>query len=173
MWLKITPDAIRLALQEALVCLAAYLAGFHFTRAVGGAPTHIGALWSVISGIVVLQATRRETVAQAWLRVLGTLVGSMVSAAYLSLLPFSPVGMAVSIGITVLLCHTFRISDHARLAALTVAVIMVVSLADPRMNPLLNAGLRFGESCIGTGIAVLAVVLWPEHHMPVKPKEGI
>jgi uncharacterized membrane protein YccC len=72
--------------------------------------------------------------------------------------------MAIAIGLTVLICHTFRVPDHARLAAITVAVIMVVSGADPRMNPLTNAALRFGESCIGTALAVLAVVVWPEPH---------
>jgi hypothetical protein len=59
-----------------------------------------------------------------------------IRAAYLSILPFSPVGMAISIGLTVLLCHIFRVPDHARLAAIIVAVIMVVSSADPLMNPL-------------------------------------
>lgn len=110
----------------------------------------------------MLQATRRDTVATAWLRTLGTLIGSIISAAYLLLLPFSPIGMALSIGITILLCHTCRVPDHARLAAITVAVIMVVSAAYPGMNPLVNAGLRFGESCIGTALAVLAVLAWPE-----------
>ncbi len=159
-----TPYAFRIAVQDALVSLLAYLAGSYFTQAVDGAATQIGALWSTISGIVVLQATRQETVATAWLRVLGTLIGASISAAYLSVLPFSPVGMAVSVGITVLFGHTCRVPDHARLAAITVAVIMVVSMADPRMNPLMNAAWRFGESCIGTALAVLAVVLWPERH---------
>jgi uncharacterized membrane protein YccC len=164
MWLKITPNAFRIAMQDALVCLLAYLAGFYFTRALYGSEMRIGALWSVISGIVVLQTTRRDTLATAWLRILGTLIGSLISAAYLSFLPFSPIGMAVSIGITILLCHACRVPDHARLAAITVAVIMVVSAAYPGMNPLVNAGLRFGESCIGTAIAVLAVLAWPESH---------
>ena len=162
MWLKKTPYALRIAIQDALVCLLAYLAGFYFTNDLYGSSMRIGALWSVISGLVVLQATRLDTVATAWRRVLGTLIGSSISAAYLSLLPFSPIGMAVAIGITALLCHICRVPDHARLAAITVAVIMVVSAAYPGMNPLTNAGLRFGESCIGTVLAVLAVLAWPE-----------
>jgi uncharacterized membrane protein YccC len=152
----------RIAIQDAAVCLLAYIAGFYFTRALNGSATHIGALWSVVSGIVVLQATRRDTLASAWLRILGTLIGSIISAVYLSLLPFSPIGMAVSVGITVLVCQILRVPDHARLAAITVAVIMVVSLSDPQMNPLVNAGLRFAESCIGTALAVLAVLAWTE-----------
>jgi uncharacterized membrane protein YccC len=164
MRLRITPYALRIAIQDAVVSLLAYLAGFYFTQSVHGAASHIGALWSTISGLVVLQATRRETVATAWLRVLGTIFGAVISAAYLYLLPFSPLGMSVCIGLTVLLCHTFRVPDHARLAAITVAVIMVVSQSDPSINPLINATLRFVESGIGTVLAVLAVVIWPERH---------
>jgi uncharacterized membrane protein YccC len=142
--------------------LLAYLAGLHLTLVIPSVSAHIGALWCVISGLVVLQATRRETVASAWLRVLGTLIGALVSAIYLLFLPFSPIGLAVSIGITVLLCHAWRVPDHARLASITVAVIMVVSTVHPQINPLVNAGLRFVESCIGTVLAVLAVLAWPE-----------
>jgi hypothetical protein len=46
--------------------------------------------------------------------------------------------------------------------SISVAVIMVVSSVDPRMNPILNAGLRFVESCVGTALAVLAVLAWSE-----------
>jgi uncharacterized membrane protein YccC len=81
---------------------------------------------------------------------------------YLSLLPFSVIGMAVCIFLTVLLCQAARVPDHARLAALTVAVIMVLSSVNPALSPILSAALRFAESCIGTALAVLAVLIWPE-----------
>ena len=158
MWVKLTTGAVRIAVQDAAVCLLAYLAGFYFNQAIVSSSSHIGALWCVISGIVVLQATRRDTVASAWLRVLGTLIGAVISAIYLLFLPFNPIGLAVTIGITMLVCYILQIPDHARLAAITVAVIMVVSL----VHPLMNAALRFIESCIGTVLAVLAVLAWPE-----------
>jgi uncharacterized membrane protein YccC len=159
---KMSRDALRIAVQNALVCLLAYLGGLYFTQAFHGSTSLMGALWSAISGIVVLQATRRDTLASAWLRVLGTLIGAGISAAYLSILPFSPLGMAAAIGVTMLLCQFLGVPDHARLAAITVAVIMVVSRLNPAMNPIINASLRFGESCIGAAVAVLAVLLWPE-----------
>lgn len=115
----------------------------------------------MISGIVVLQASRRTTLSSAWLRVLGTFIGSVIAAAYLSLLPFSAVGMAASIFGTVLLCHAARIPDHARLASATVAVIMVLSSTNPGLSPVLNATLRFTESCIGTAVAVFVVLMSP------------
>jgi uncharacterized membrane protein YccC len=144
------------------VALASYACGSYVTGLFHGASARLGGLWSVVSGIVVLQATRGTTLSSAWLRVLGTLIGSIIAAAYLSLLRFSAVGMAACIFGTVLLCHAARIPDHARLAALTVAVVMVLSSENPGLNPVVSAALRFVESCIGTALAVLAVLVTPE-----------
>ena len=47
------------------------------------------------------------------------------------------------------------------MAALTVAVIIVLSSVNQALSPILNAALRFAESCIGTALAVLAVLMWP------------
>ena len=157
----ISRDAARIALQIALVSLASYACGSYFTGLFHGASARIGGLWSMVSGIVVLQATRRTTWSSAWLRVLGTLIGSIIGAVYLSLLPFSAIGMAVCIFGTVLLCHAARIPDHAGLATLTVAVIMVLSSVNPALSPILSAALRFTESCIGSALAVLAILTFP------------
>ena len=157
-------DSIRLAIKVALVSLASYLLGFQFTSLFHGASAGIGALWSVISGILVLQAEWRGTRSSAWIRVMGTLVGSIVSALYLVLLPFNPIGMAGSILVTVLICYAARIPEDARLASLTVAVIMVLASLDPSLSPLVGAALRFCESCLGTAMALTVARLWPERH---------
>ena len=86
---------------------------------------------------------------------------AITSALYLTLLPFHPLGMAVTIFVSVLICQAINIPSHGRLAAITVIVIMVTASLDPSLSPGLNALLRFVESCIGTGVAVLEVVLWP------------
>jgi uncharacterized membrane protein YccC len=157
-----TREALRLAVESTLVCLLGYLGGYYLAPLFHLPGSALGGLWALISGIVVLQATRRETWASAWLRVLGTLMGAAISSVYLTLLPFSPLGMALTIGFTVLLCQFLGIPDHARLAALTVAVIMVISSLHPEVNPVVNAALRFLESAIGTMAAVAVVLLWPE-----------
>jgi uncharacterized membrane protein YgaE (UPF0421/DUF939 family) len=159
-------DATRVAVQIALVSLSSYLCGVYFTGFFHSASAGTGGLWAVMSGIVVLQETRRKTWSSAWLQILGTLVGTIISAAYLSSLPFSAIGMAVSIFATVLLCHASRIPDHARLAALAVGVVMVVSSLHPTLHPIQNAALRFSEACIGTAMAALAILMWPE---PTEP----
>jgi uncharacterized membrane protein YccC len=155
-------DRISVAIQNAIVSLAAYLAGVYFTGLFHRRSSTIGGLWSLVSGMVVLQATSRDAWKSAVLRVLGTLIGATIGGLYLYLLPFSPIGMAVSIGLTVLVCQALNTPDHGRLAAITVALIMVLSSANPELSPFANAALRFAESVIGAGIAVLAVLLWPK-----------
>ena len=154
-------ERLHIPAQIALAALVAYLLGYGFTSLFPGYLPKIGALWSAISAIVVTQGSRKETAASASLRVLGSAIGAITSAVYLTLLPFHPLGMALTIFAAVLICNAINVPSHGRLAAITVIVIMVTASLDPSLSPGLNALLRFAESCIGTGVAVLEVVLWP------------
>jgi uncharacterized membrane protein YccC len=154
-------DNLIVAARTAVVCLFSYLAGSEFTSRFHAGTTILGGVWSVVSGIVVLQATLQDTRGSAMLRVLGTLIGATVAAIYLALFPFDPLGMAICVGVTVLFCQAARVPDHARLAAVTVVIVLAVSVAVPTMSPAENALLRFIESCIGAGIATVAVLLTP------------
>jgi len=69
--------------------------------------------------------------------------------------------MAAAIFATVMICAAINVPSHGRLAAITVIVVMVTGSLDPALSPGVNALLRFLESCIGTGVALLAVRLWP------------
>jgi len=154
-------ERLRIPAEIAVVTLLAYLLGFWFTSLFPGYLPKIGGLWSAISAIVVTQGTRRDTTNSASLRILGSAIGALTSAVYLTLLPFHPVGMALAIFATVALCATVNIPSHGRLAAITVVVVMVTGSLDPKLSPAINALLRFAESCIGTGVAVVGVRLWP------------
>ena len=154
-------ERLRIPAEIALAALVAYGLGSWFTSLFPGYLPKIGGLWSAISAIVVTQATSKEALSSASLRILGSAIGAATSAVYLTLLPFHPAGMAVAIFATVLLCAAVNVPSHGRLAAITVIVVMVTSSLDPKLSPGLNALLRFAESCIGTGVAVLAVLVWP------------
>ena len=154
-------ERLRIPAEIALAALVAYWLGTWFTGLFPGYLPKIGGLWSAISAIVVTQATSKEALSSASLRILGSAIGAATSAVYLTLLPFHPAGMAVAIFATVLLCAAVNVPSHGRLAAITVIVVMVTSSLDPKLSPGLNALLRFAESCIGTGVAVLAVLVWP------------
>jgi len=159
-------DQLRVAAQIALAALVAYGIGASFTSLFPGYLPRIGGLWSAISAIVVTQVSRTDTRSSASLRVLGSAIGALTSAVYLSFLPFHPVGMAIAVFATVVLCTAVQVPSHGRLAAITVIVVMVTASLDPRLNPLVNALLRFLESCIGTGVAVVLVRLWPQPDRP-------
>ncbi len=154
-------ERLRIPAEIALAALVAYGLGSWFTSLFPGYLPKIGGLWSAISAIVVTQATSKEALSSASLRILGSAIGAATSAVYLTLLPFHPAGMAVAIFATLLLCAAVNVPSHGRLAAITVIVVMVTSSLDPKLSPGLNALLRFAESCIGTGVAVLAVLVWP------------
>ena len=154
-------ERLRIPAEIALAALVAYGLGTWFTGLFPGYLPKIGGLWSAISAIVVTQATSKEALSSASLRILGSAIGAVTSAVYLTLLPFHPAGMALAIFATVLLCAAVNVPSHGRLAAITVIVVMVTSSLDPKLSPGLNALLRFAESCIGTGVAVLAVLIWP------------
>ena len=147
--------------EIALAALVAYLIGFQFTSLFPDYLPKIGGLWSALSAVVVTQLTRKEAASSASLRILGSAIGALISGLFLCLHPFDPFAMALAIFTTVLICSAFHVPSHARLAAITVIVVMVTASLDEKLNPLLNALLRFLESCIGAGVALLAVWLWP------------
>jgi uncharacterized membrane protein YccC len=155
-------EAVRVAILSAIVATLSFLLGSRFTALFHGSSAIVGGLWSLISAVVVLQATRRATIDLVWRRLFGTFIGAALSAIYLSLFPFSLAGLAPCVGASVLGGLAAGAPDHARLAAITVAVVMATAKADPTVPPLLDAALRFAESCIGTAITAAAVFAWPE-----------
>jgi len=153
----------RIALRYVLVSLLAYFGAYYLTDTIRHVSTKfaIGALWAVIVGVVVIQATWISTVEKARFQILGGLVGAILSLVYLEILPFNPVWMALLIGLAAFLFHSLNRPDYAVPAALTVAVILIFSYLNPELSPLMNAGLRFSEIIIGSAIAILIVGLLP------------
>jgi hypothetical protein len=162
-FIKKIPGHLSLAMQYALVSLFSFVGALYVVRSLPGASNivSIGALWAMISGIIVMQDTCDNTMSMAHLQVLGAFIGAVVGAIYLSFFPFSPLGMALLIGITVLICVSLNLNGPARLAALTVGVVLVFSTLNPDLNPLMNAGIRFIEVLIGSTIAIVIVSIWP------------
>lgn len=150
------PDRLALVimLEGMISTLLAFLLGQRFTELFHHGSAMIGGLWAGISAVVVLQGTLHDTRKAAFLRMAGTIVGALVCAVYLSLLPFSLIGMTVCVGITIMVCYIFNIFDYARLACATVLVISVVGHESPGMPPFLNAFLRFMEASIGVAVTV-------------------
>jgi len=150
------------ALQFALVSSLAFSLALLLSYIIPESPDTrmIGAMWAMISAIVVTQDTHHATISTAWLRVLGSLVGAIFSALYLTIFPFSIAGMAVLIGIVVFTCVLLRMPGHLRLAALTAGIVMVVSFQNPSIPPFVNAATRFLEVIVGSAVAIAVAWVW-------------
>jgi uncharacterized membrane protein YgaE (UPF0421/DUF939 family) len=54
-----------------------------------------------------------------------------------------------------MICFLLKIQHSIKLTAITISVILVVSTVEHELHPLKNAALRFMESAIGTGLALI------------------
>lgn len=148
------PDIVARAVQGGIVGSVAFLIGQHLVEAVAGPGRIIGAVWSAIAGLVVLQTGRANILRFSALQAVGTFIGSLISGLYLLALPPSLWGLALCTFLTTVVCYALRISDQARLASAAAVVIMGVSIMSRAQSPLVNAELRFVESLIGLALAV-------------------
>ncbi len=142
-------------LKNIAVVAGSFLGGFYFTALFHEPTSLVGGLWAVISAIIVIEATDLETYSSAKNRITGTLIGAIVSGAYLLLFPFSIIGFVLAIGVGVLICFLVGIPKAVKLTGITISVVMIVSSIAEDLHPFVNAGLRFAESAIGTVIAVI------------------
>jgi len=155
----INKSIVSVSIWNMVIALFSYLCAFYFTGLFNESTSAIGGLWSVISGIIVLESTREDTLRSAKFRIVGSLIGSVVSGIYLFYFPFTVVGYSVCIGIGASVCHLLRLPKHIKLTGVTISVVMIVSTMRHDLNPFLNAGLRFVESGIGTGVAIFVSYL--------------
>lgn len=156
------PRTLRFAIRRFITCLLAFYGGYYLNVPLMGEPSYVGGLWAMISTLIVLQPTRKDAWQTALLRIMGTFIGASAAAIYLTLFPFHPLGMCATIAVSVLICGGFGVPNYARLACITIAIMMISSEIDPHISPHMNAILRFLESVIGTCIAVLVTEIWPE-----------
>ncbi|WP_162136959.1 FUSC family protein [Magnetospirillum molischianum] len=159
-------DAIRrsLALSRAtkaiIVVLLSYSGGLYFTGLLHPESALFGAMWAAVSGLASMQDDLPGTRDAAALRVWGTLVGALVAASYLSVLPFSMIGLALAAGLAAGIGALFKLTDGGRLSAITVTVISILTVINPDLHPISNASLRFLESCFGSAMALVVALTW-------------
>ena len=150
---------IPVLLKNIAIVAGAFLGGFYFTTFFHEPTSLVGGLWAVISAIIVIEASHKETISSAKNRIIGSLIGAVVSGVYLLFFPFTIIGFAATIGAGVLICFLLDIPKSVKLTGITISVVMIVSSITEDLHPFLNAGLRFFESAIGTGIAVLVALV--------------
>lgn len=134
----------------------AYMTGMYVTGSFHSASRWMGAMLSCTSMITVMQMpSYKESIGPSLMRVVGTFLGALIAYVYLRLLPFSVVGMLLSVFMLEMLCMILNIYNRGRIATITLVIIMLVSQMSPDSDPLVNCSLRFFESAVGVGVGLL------------------
>lgn len=164
--MKANLNVISATLQSILIATTAFLCGYYFTGLFHEPTSFVGGLWAVISAIIVYESTAKDALNLAKTRILGTLIGAIISAFFMYFFNFTIVGYVICIGLATLICYLFNIKHAAKLAGITISVILIVSVIEKELHPFTNAGLRFAESAIGTALALLFA--YAIHHLNKK-----
>lgn len=148
---------LRTLINNFVTAVLAYVAGYYFTSMFHAGSAEIGGLWSVISGVFVVEDRRLDSLGSARSRIIGTFIGVLISGVYLYLFPFNVFGFAICIVAGVAVCKLLSITQYIKLVGVTISVVMIVSIVNKEIEPFINAALRFGESVIGTVVALIVV----------------
>lgn len=133
----------------------AYLTGIYATGSFHSSSRWMGAMLSCTSVITVLQMpTYRDSLKPGIMRVVGTFLGALIAYIYLKMLPFSVVGMLLTVFALEALCMILNIYNNGRIATITLLIIMLVSQLSPQSDPMVNCSLRFFESAVGVGVGL-------------------
>ena len=141
------------AFVKCMAVLLAYFFGSYVTGRFHQESGFIGAILACTSAIVVLQERDlKNSLHNAWLRVLGTFIGALIAWIYLLLYSFSVGG---------LICMLLNVPDNGKMATITLTVILIISDEYPDLPPWENGLLRFSEAAVGAGIGIFMV--WIEY----------
>lgn len=163
----------RRGIQTAIVVALSFELGYFCTGYVHPETALFASMWSMVSGLVVLQDSWSETKIAGFGRVMGALVGASIAGGYLTYYPFSTYGLAICAAAAVMLGIITGMADGGRGAGVTVVIVMIVSVVNPEHHPMIGAGLRFMESCLGTSSALLVSWGWLKlaKHLPHNRKK--
>lgn len=148
------------ALNMAIACLVAYwIMTDVLSRFVDGPSDFLGGMWAVAATIFVFRDTRARSVSAGIARLIATCVSFVLCLLYLSIFPFTPVGMAALIGIGTVVMALLGRRDDIITTGITTAVVMVVAAMSPEdawHQPLLRladtmVGVTVGAACKWVG----------------------
>lgn len=115
--------------------------------------------WAAISAVIVMQANLGGAIRESWVRVAATAIGATVAIPFVYFFGRSLIGFGVAVIITIVLCTFLNLQAGLRVAATTVAIILLIPHPGRSWLP---AAHRFLEVSFGIVVAlVVAKFLWP------------
>jgi uncharacterized membrane protein YccC len=130
----------------------------------------LGGLWAVVATVFLFRESYNQSMAAAVSRMAATLVSFVLCLAYLAFLPFHPWGLAILIGLSVLVTAVIGRPGDEVTAGITTAVVMVVASLSPHdawRQPI----LRLADTAIGVAVGVAAAWLGLRAVRPIFDKQ--
>ena len=118
----------------------------------------LGGLWAVIATVFVFRDSYDKSLAAAVSRMAATLMSFALCLAYLAFLPFHLWGLAILIGLSVLVTAVIGRPEDEITVGITTAVVMVAAKLSPHdawRQPI----LRLADTAIGVAVGVMAAWL--------------
>jgi uncharacterized membrane protein YgaE (UPF0421/DUF939 family) len=118
----------------------------------------LGGMWAVIATVFLFRDSYAKSIAAAVSRMAATLVSFVLCLAYLAFLPFHPWGLAILVGLSVLVTALIGRPEDEITAGITTTVVMVVALLSPHeawRQPI----LRLADTVIGVAVGLVAAWL--------------
>ena len=169
---------VRAAAVDSFLLAAACLISYWLTTrvlslvySVSAADDALGGLWAVIATVFLFRDSYNKSLAAAVSRMAATLVSFALCLAYLAFLPFHPWGLAILVGLSVMVTALIGRPGDEITAGITTAVVMVaagVSPHDAWRQPI----LRLADTAIGVAVGLVAAWLGLRAVRPlVRPSE--
>jgi uncharacterized membrane protein YccC len=118
----------------------------------------LGGMWAVIATVFVFRTTYTQSLTAALSRMAATVVSFVLCLGYLAVLPFHPWGLAIVVGLSVLVTALIGRPDDQITAAITTTVVLVVTALSPHdawHQPI----LRLADTAIGVTVGLAAAWL--------------
>jgi uncharacterized membrane protein YgaE (UPF0421/DUF939 family) len=111
----------------------------------------LGGMWAAVATVFVFRETRLDSLSAGISRLIATCVSFALCLAYLVVLPFHLVGLAVLLGLgTVIMMYVDRRDDIVTTAIVVVMFVAAISPQDAWHQPL----LRLGDTVVGIAVGV-------------------
>ena len=115
----------------------------------------LGGMWAVIATVFVVRDSYAKSLAAALSRMAATLVSFALCLAYLAFLPFQLWGLAILVGLSVLVTALIGRPGDEVTAAITTTVVLVVAELSPHdawQQPI----LRLANTAVGAAVGLAA-----------------
>ena len=168
---------VRAAVADSILLAIASLISYWLTASVlslvysvSAGDDALGGLWAVVATVFLFRESYDKSLAAAVSRMAATLVSFVLCLAYLAFLPFQLWGLAILIGLSVLVAAVIGRPGDEITAGITTAVVMVVAELSPHdawRQPI----LRLADTAIGIAVGLVAAWLGLHAIHPLSGKQ--